>query len=200
MTWALGRTVVPRAGRAPSSHSCGVPLLRRAVPVGEGEVGILEGVLLDAEIRGKDAFAGEDRGDALEDPFAPDDNDLGAAAFDACHSGDVVDEFVGDGAGWREPEPLSRSDAGDESGRRIDRHGGPSVHDHDAIAQPFGLLHEVSHEHDGHSPVPDRFDGFPCRSPRLRIESGGELIEYRDLGVANKGECDRDPLFLSTGQ
>jgi len=40
----------------------------------------------------------------------------------------------------------------------------------------------------------------PGVAARLRVQPGGQLVEDRDLRVADEGERDRQPLLLAAGQ
>jgi hypothetical protein len=55
----------------------------------------------------------------------------------------------------------------------------------------------VRDQQDRDTPVPDPLDQVPGVAPRVPVEPGGQLVEDRDLGVADQGERDREPLLLA---
>ena len=75
-----------------------------------------------------------------------------------------------------------------------------AVDDGDPIGEALGLLHEVRDQQDGHAPVADRLDQLPRLAAGLRVEAGRQLVEDRDLGIADQGQRDREPLLLPAGQ
>ena len=95
---------------------------------------------------------------------------------------------------WRCPA------AGGEPGRGVDRDDPAVVEQRDPVAQALGLLHEVRDEDDRHALVSDALDQRPRVTPGLGIESGGELVEHRELWPADERQRDRQPLALSPGE
>src|ERR1700680_3148639 len=69
--------------------------------------------------------------------------------------------------------------------------------DSDAIAEPFGLFHEVCGENHSRSPLSDAGHEGPDRATRLRIEPRGELVEEHNLGFVDERERDEQPLLLA---
>ncbi len=76
-------------------------------------------------------------------------------------------------------------------------HEAARVDQRDAVGQALGLLHEVGHQDDRHAAGPDVLDELPRVAPGLRVEAGRELVEDRDLRVADERERDREPLLLA---
>src|SRR3989442_5628879 len=52
-------------------------------------------------------------------------------------------------------------------------------------------------EHNGATFCPNRLCQFPQVSPRLRIESGGRLVEEQDLRLVDERGGDTEPLLLA---
>src|SRR6185312_223626 len=86
----------------------------------------------------------------------------------------------------------------DELARRAERDHLSMIHDRDAVAEPFGLIHIVSGEDDRSTLGAELFDEVPELSACLRVESGRGLIEEQQLGVANEGGRACKTLLLST--
>src|SRR5687768_8554764 len=66
----------------------------------------------------------------------------------------------------------------------------------DSVAQPFGLVHVMSRQHNGAPRSTELLDQSPQLAPRLRIETGGWLVEKKELGVADESAGDCEALFL----
>ena len=118
----------------------------------------------------------------------------------AADLGQPGQEPVVDRGGRPEPEALLGVDAGHDPGRRVEGHEAARVDQRDAVGQALGLLHEVGHEDDRHAAVADVLDELPGVAPGLRVEAGRELVEDRDLRVADERERDREPLLLAARQ
>jgi hypothetical protein len=86
----------------------------------------------------------------------------------------------------------------DQLARGPKRDHSPVVNDCDAIAQTLGFLHIVRGEHDRFSLGAKRGNEIPELPTRLWIETGGRLIEEEEVGVANHGARDGEPLLLTT--
>ena len=56
------------------------------------------------------------------------------------------------------------------------------VDDSDPIAEVFGLVHEMRHQHDRRTALPDLPDQLPRRPPGLGIEPLRQLVEEDHLG------------------
>ena len=76
----------------------------------------------------------------------------------------------------------------------------PAVHDHDAVAEALGLLDVVGDEHDGGAGVADVADDVPGVAAGEWVEVLGELVEEDDLGTADEGQSDEQPLPLAAGE
>ena len=74
------------------------------------------------------------------------------------------------------------------------------VDDHHVVGQLLGLLEVVRGEHDGDTGVPQACDQVPHGEARLRVEPGGRLVEEDQLGPADDGQGDAEPLPLATGE
>ena len=79
------------------------------------------------------------------------------------------------------------------------RRPGP-VEDDDAVAEPLGLLDVVGDEHDGGAGVADAAHDVPRVAAADRVEVLGQLVEEHELGAADEGEGDEQPLALAAGQ
>jgi hypothetical protein len=60
-----------------------------------------------------------------------------------------------------EADPLLGADAGDEPGRVVDGADPPAVDQGGAVAEPFGLSHEVGDQQDRYALVADAADEVP---------------------------------------
>jgi hypothetical protein len=68
------------------------------------------------------------------------------------------------------------------------------IDQHHAVAEPFGLVHEVGDQHHRHPAVADAFDQVPGVAARLRVQSGGELVQDGvPTGSGNGAPRLRDP-------
>src|SRR5580704_17633516 len=76
-----------------------------------------------------------------------------------------------------------------------------SVFDHGyAVAQPSGILHQMSGLKYGLAALADVAHQIPDRPPSLRIEAGGQLVEKYNLRIVNQREGNEEPLFLPSGE
>ena len=117
------------------------------------------------------------------------DEDACAVAADRPYLGELAQGFEVEGAGRAEADPLAHPGA--ERRGRVNRDHAAVVQQSDAITEMFCLFHEVRHEDHGHALVTDALNQLPGFAARLRIESGGELVEDRQLRTADQGERDR---------
>lgn len=85
----------------------------------------------------------------------------------------------------------------DELARRAKRDHFSVIHDRDAVAEAFGLIHIVGGEDDRASGGAELLDEIPELAARLRVETGRRLIEEEKLGVADEGARERETLLLS---
>ena len=71
-----------------------------------------------------------------------------------------------------------------------------AVDDDDLVGEPLGLVHEVRGEHDGDAVGAQLRGPVPGRVPGLRVQPGGRLVEEDQLGPADHGQRQRQPLLL----
>ena len=74
------------------------------------------------------------------------------------------------------------------------------VHDGYAVAELFRLVHVVRREHDRPALALEDRDQVPELPARLRIETGGRLVEEEQLGPADERAGEGEPLFLAAGE
>src|SRR5262245_14601782 len=74
------------------------------------------------------------------------------------------------------------------------------IDDGDAVAQNLGFIHVVRREHDRASHRLELGDQLPELPPRLRIESGGWLVEKEQVRLAHNRARQREALLLSARQ
>ncbi len=167
---------------------------------GQGDERVVEPGLFDAQLVGHDVVAGENGRDGQDEVAGAGDHDRLAVPSHAPNLGQTGQQPVVDRGGGSESQSLLGVDAGDEAGRRVERHDAAVVDQGDAVGEALGLLHEVGHQDDRHAAVADILDELPGVTPRLRVEAGGQLVEDRDLRVADQRQRDRQPLLLAAGQ
>ena len=130
---------------------------------------------------------------------AGDDQD-GARPLDHLHFGEIGQQPVLDRRRGTEAEPLLRVDSGDDARWGVERDDPAAVEDGDAVREALRLLHEVGDEEDGDAAVTDRLDELPRVAAGLRVEARRQLVEDRDLRLADEGERDREALLLPAGE
>ena len=64
----------------------------------------------------------------------------------------------------------------------VERDDPPLVDHGEPVAEVFGLVHEMGDEDDGGPARSDLTDQIPRRTPRLWVQSLGELVEEHHLG------------------
>src|ERR1700733_89028 len=69
-----------------------------------------------------------------------------------------------------------------------------------AVAQSFGLFHEMSGQENRLAALADAAHQFPDRAPRLRVEPGGQLIEKNNFGIVDQRKRNEQPLLLASGE
>src|SRR6185436_9394224 len=74
------------------------------------------------------------------------------------------------------------------------------IDDRDTIAQTLGFLHVVRGQNDRSPFRLELGDEVPELATRLRIESGGRLVEKQQLRIPDERAGDGEPLLLSAGQ
>src|SRR5438067_1294705 len=75
-----------------------------------------------------------------------------------------------------------------------------AIHDGDLIAQELRLLHVVGRQDDGLAARLDRLHQLPEIASRLRIESGGRLIEEQHRRIVDERDREQQPLLLAAGE
>src|SRR5687767_11551753 len=90
------------------------------------------------------------------------------------------------------------------SPQRSDQIAGPAlrnhfavIHDRHPVAEPLGLFHVMSGDHDGAPGPLDLFDRLPELPAGLGIETGGRLIEKEQLRIGHQGAGQGEPLLLA---
>src|SRR5690606_23353002 len=73
-----------------------------------------------------------------------------------------------------------------QAGRRID-HTQPLVEDGNAVAQPFRLVEVVRGQEDGAALGPQLRDEIADEARRLRVQSGGRLVQEEYAGLVQQG-------------
>src|SRR5688572_15004569 len=92
---------------------------------------------------------------------------------------------------------MLRPDRIDELGGRPERDYMAVIDNCDSVAQPLGLVHVMSRQHNGAPRSTELLDQSPELPPRLRIETGGWLVEKKELGIANERAGDCEALLLT---
>ncbi len=88
----------------------------------------------------------------------------------------------------------------DQLPRRAERDHFAVIDDRDAVAQNLGFVHVVRREHDRAAVRLEVGDQIPELAARLRIETGGRLVEKEQVGIADDRAREREPLLLSARQ
>src|SRR5580700_2110290 len=68
--------------------------------------------------------------------------------------------------------------------------------DRHAVAQPLSLLHQMSSQKNSFAAISDAAHQVPDGPPRLRIETGGQLIEEYYFRIVDQRQGDKQPLLL----
>ena len=68
------------------------------------------------------------------------------------------------------------------------------------VAEVRRLVHVVGGEEHRAAAAPEVVDDLPDLEARLRVEAGGGLVEEEQLGVADEGAGERQPLLLAAGE
>jgi hypothetical protein len=71
------------------------------------------------------------------------------------------------------------------------------VDDGDAIAQRLGFVHGVGREEHGHAPLAQGAHELPGRGARVRVHTGGRLVEEHDTRAADERAREREALGLA---
>ena len=176
------------------------PLRCGAGRPGEGEVGVVEVRLLDAQVVGDDLVAGQDGRDGVDEVAGPGHDDVGPVRWTLRTSGRSVSSRSSSGADGRKRSRCSGSTIETMPAGVSSAITAAVAEDRDAIGEPLGLLHQVGDEQDGHAAIADRLDEVPGLAARLRVEPGRELVEDRDPRPADEREGDRQALLLAAGE
>ena len=75
-----------------------------------------------------------------------------------------------------------------------------AVHDHEPVTELLGLVHVVRREHEGDARLLQSIEALPQHVARLRVETGGRLVEQQDLGLVDQGARDRQPALHAARQ
>ena len=75
-----------------------------------------------------------------------------------------------------------------------------AVDDDHLVGQPLRLVHEVRAQHHGHAVPAQVADQVPGRVARLRVDTGGRLVQEDQLGAPDHGHRQGQPLLLAAGQ
>jgi len=70
-----------------------------------------------------------------------------------------------------------------------------AVHHHEPVAQLLGFIHVVSRQHQGDAALLQAVEAVPQDVARLRIETGGRLVEQQQVGFAHQRAGDRESTF-----
>ena len=89
------------------------------------------------------------------------------------------------------PDELRRRALGDDPGL---------VHDHQPVAQLLGLVHVVGGEDQRHTLLFEPEQSIPQHVPRLRVETGGRLVEQQHLRLVDQAAGDGEPALHAAGQ
>ena len=74
------------------------------------------------------------------------------------------------------------------------------VHDHEPVAQLFGLVHVVGREDERDAALLQPVQTVPERVPRLRIEPGCRLVEQHQLRIVDECPCDGQTALHAAGE
>ena len=74
------------------------------------------------------------------------------------------------------------------------------VDDVDVVGQALGVVHEVGGQDDAHAAVPQFGDQFKHQLAGLRVQAGARLVQEEDLGIADQGRGQGQPLLLAAGE
>jgi hypothetical protein len=75
-----------------------------------------------------------------------------------------------------------------------------AIDDHDLVAQPLRLLHVMGRQHHGLAALAHGLDQAPEVAPRLRIETGGRLVQEHQPGIVDQGDGQQQALALPPGE
>src|SRR5437899_12382944 len=119
---------------------------------------------------------------------------------DTSHTAQHVHQAVRHRVAERELHHVLAAERGDQLPRRAERDHGAVIHDRHAVAQTLGFFHVMrrqQHRPAGRTEAPD---DLPQLAPRLRIEPRRRLVQKQQLGLADEGAGDGEPLLLPARQ
>src|SRR5258708_33376069 len=93
-----------------------------------------------------------------------------------------------------------RAVSADELLRLVDVDDPSALDDCYPVAQPFGLLHQMSGQKDRLAALANTTHQVPDRAPRLRIQPSGQLVEKHQLWVVDQRKGNKQPLLLASGE
>src|SRR5262245_26384245 len=79
---------------------------------------------------------------------------------------------------------------------RVDLDDPPMLDDRHPIAQALRFFHQVGRQEHGLAARADAAHQLPDRAARLRIETGGQLVEKDHVRIVDERERDEQPLLL----
>src|SRR6202035_3511703 len=85
-------------------------------------------------------------------------------------------------------------------GRRTFGNDLAMIHDHQAVAQAFSLVHVMRGQQNCPSAPLKVANDVPELAAALRIEASGRLVEKKNFGISYERGCDCQALALSAGK
>ena len=113
---------------------------------------------------------------------------------------DGAEPGLGERIAGRDDDRAIGAMTGDEIGRCSDVHDAAVIDDRDPIAEALRLLHEVGRQEHRLAAIADAAHEIPDGPPRLRVETGRQLVEEHELGIVDQGERDEQTLLLPARQ
>ena len=154
-----------------------------------------------AEVGHRDPVFGETSNQGSHEVIASPANGVARVVpVDRFNTGDGVKAFSCRGIRRRQNHRAFRAVSANATRRRVDVDDPAVVDDGDAVAEAFGLFHQVRRQKDGLAAFADVTHQIPDGTPGLWIEPSGELIEEHHLGAIDECEGDEQPLFLPPRQ
>src|SRR6476469_1956510 len=168
---------------------------------GQPEKDILERRKHRSEIGDPDSMLGEALDHVRDEAVAPTSNRDGAVLLaDLLDARELSKPLGGRRIVSREDHGPIRTMPRDQAGRRVDIDDPSVVDDRDPVAQALGLLHQVCGQKDRLAARSDTADQLPDCTPRLRVETGRQLVEKHDFRIVDESERDEEPLLLPARQ
>src|SRR5690606_13208145 len=101
---------------------------------------------------------------------------------------------------YRELHHMLAGMGGDQLLRRTAHQYLAMFDDRQPVAEPLCLVHEVRGEQDGPAARTEIHAQIPDVPPRLRVESGGRLIQEEDVRAAGERAGEGEALALAAGK